>query len=69
MTDMKITAECGKPEHGIAGRFVTLKLGQFTIYHDLVYDTDSNDERTEEQAIKNATFIVGAKLRFLLENA
>jgi hypothetical protein len=60
-----VTVECGDPLHGQSSRWATLKIMDVEVFTALVYDTDGEGNRTEEQAARNMLYLLGQNLRRL----
>jgi hypothetical protein len=66
--EVSITIEFDDPKLGpLSGRWATVRVGGHRVMTELVYDTNADGERTEEQARDNALAIFSARLSRLLE--
>jgi len=67
---VEVTIETGEPEVGDwAIRWATVKLNGVPLFSNLVYDTDSEGNRTDEQAARNILLTLQGQARRYLEDA
>lgn len=65
---LEVEIDFSEAEHTPSARWGSLKIGGVDVFTELVHDTNSEGERTEEQARKNLLLLFAHRLKDVLED-